>query len=405
MRSTPAKIHLKSHTFTASKSWSGEKLYFKGDEYFTDVLKAINHAKQCVDFEVYIYEKGVLADRITESLLRAGRRGVKVRLLVDGVGSPSAAADYGEKLIKGGVEFRVYRRLPSVLMAFTGIFGVFLRKNTFHRLRSVWFQVNRRNHRKLVMVDGNKIWMGGFNVTDHHLESLKGKEAWRDTGLGLSGVEDQVFHLAFEAAWYERVDRSRWKCCRKELIAWLSRRSEANEVQVNTARRLRRKFHKELLYRLTTARKRIWVTTPYFVPTLPVFRALMHAALRGCDVRFVLPKKSDVPFVRWVSMSFFLPLLEAKSRIFEYRKSILHAKTLLVDDWVLIGSSNFNHRSFLFDLEVDVVLKRRKSLKSLERQYEIDFKKSGEVLLADVRLQPVWGRFLTWLVFGLRYWL
>ncbi|HXL73173.1 MAG TPA: phospholipase D-like domain-containing protein, partial [bacterium] len=120
MRSTPAKIHLKSHPFPVSKSWSGEKLYFKGDDYFKDVLKAINGAKQSVDFEVYIYEKGVLADRITESLLRAERRGVKVRLLVDGVGSPSATEDYGEKLVKSGVEFRVYRRLPSILMAFTG---------------------------------------------------------------------------------------------------------------------------------------------------------------------------------------------------------------------------------------------------------------------------------------------
>src|SRR5665213_236016 len=405
MRSTPAKTHLKSHSFPASKSWSGEKLYFKGDDYFRDVLKAISGAKQRVDFEVYIYEKGLLADRITEALLQAARRGVKVRLLVDGVGSPDAATDYGEKLIQGGVEFRVYRRLPSVFSIVSGMFGFLLRKNMMHRLRSSWFRVNRRNHRKLVMVDGHKIWMGGFNVSDEHLESLKGKDAWRDTGLGLSGVKDKVFHLAFEAAWYEKVDRSRWKACRKELIAWLSRGSEANVVQVNTARRLRRKFHNELLNRLTTARKRIWVTTPYFVPTLPVFRALMHAALRGCDVRLVLPKKSDVPFVRWVSMSFFLPLLEAKSKIFEYRKSILHAKTLLVDDWVLIGSSNFNHRSFLFDLEVDVVLRKRKSLKSLERQYEVDFRKSGEVLLADVRLQPVWGRFLTWLVFGLRYWL
>jgi cardiolipin synthase len=405
MRSTPKKIHLKSRMFPASKSWSGEKLYFKGDDYFKDVLKAIRGSKRSVDFEVYIYEKGFLADRITEALLQAARRGVQVRLLVDGVGSPDAAADYGEKLTQGAVQFRVYHRLPSAFTLISGIFGFLLKKNIMHRLRSSWFRVNRRNHRKLVMVDGDKIWMGGFNVSDEHLESLKGNNAWRDTGLGLSVVKDKVFHLAFEVAWNERVDRFQSRSCRKELIAWLSRRTEANVVQVNTARRLRRKFHKELLYRLTTARKRIWVTTPYFVPTLPVFRALMHAALRGCDVRLILPKKSDVPMVRWVSMSFFLPLLEAKSRIFEYRKSILHAKTLLVDDWVLIGSSNFNHRSFLFDLEVDVILQKQKSLKSLERQYKVDFKGSGEVLLADVRLQPVWGRFLTWLVFGLRYWL
>jgi len=222
--------------------------------------------------------------------------------------------------------------------------------------------------------------------------------------LGLSGVKDKAFHLAFEIAWNERIDRSQWKLARKELITWLSRRTAKDAVQVNAARRLRHQFHKDLLERLRTARKRIWVTTPYFVPTLPVFRALIHAALRGCDVRLVLPKESDVPMVRWVSMSFFHSLLKVKCRIFEYQKSILHAKTLVVDDWVLVGSSNFNHRSFLFDLEVDVVLQRTGSLKILERQYQTDFQQSREVVLANVKLRPFWSRFLTWLVFGLRRW-
>ena len=103
-------------------------------------------------------------------------------------------------------------------------------------------------------------------------------------------------------------------------------------------------------------------------------------------------------------MSFFHSLLKVKCRIFEYQKSILHAKTLVVDDWVLVGSSNFNHRSFLFDLEVDVVLQRTGSLKILERQYQTDFQQSREVVLADVKLRPFWSRFLTWLVFGLRHW-
>jgi cardiolipin synthase len=404
MISTTTKIPSKSHSLSLSKPWTGEKLYFKGDDYFKDVLKAIQTSKQSIDFEVYIYEKGVLADRITEALREASSRGVKVRLMVDGVGSPDADADYGQKLIKGGAEFRIYHRLPSFFMVATGIFGFLLRKNIMHRLRISWFQVNRRNHRKLVIVDQQRIWMGGFNVSDHHLESVKGKNAWRDTGLGLSGVKDKAFHLAFEIAWNERIDRSQWKLARKELITWLSRRTAKDAVQVNAARRLRHQFHKDLLERLRTARKRIWVTTPYFVPTLPVFRALIHAALRGCDVRLVLPKESDVPMVRWVSMSFFHSLLKVKCRIFEYQKSILHAKTLVVDDWVLVGSSNFNHRSFLFDLEVDVVLQRTGSLKILERQYQTDFQQSREVVLADVKLRPFWSRFLTWLVFGLRRW-
>jgi cardiolipin synthase len=189
------------------------------------------------------------------------------------------------------------------------------------------------------------------------------------------------------------------------LIAWLSRKSSFHPVQINATRRLRSRFHRELLGRLEAARRRIWVTTPYFVPTLPVLRVLLHAALKGLDVRLVLPEKSDIPFVRWASMTFFPPLLKAGCRIFEYHKSVLHAKTLLVDDWALVGSSNFNHRSFLHDLEVDVAAQRPSSLKSLERQYASDFQRSREILFSDLKLRPLWTRLFTWLFFSLRHWL
>jgi cardiolipin synthase len=127
--------------------------------------------------------------------------------------------------------------------------------------------------------------------------------------------------------------------------------------------------------------------------------------LKGRDVRLVLPEKSDMPFVRWASRAFFPPLLKAGCRIFEYRKRILHAKTLVVDDWAMVGSSNFNHRSFLFDLEVDVAILRPGSLKALKRQCVSDFARSREILFSDLNLRPFWIRLLTWGFFRLRHWL
>jgi cardiolipin synthase A/B len=394
-----------SYSSKDRQPWIGEKLYFKGDDFFKDVLNAIRRSKQSVDFEVYIYGKGILGDRVASALIQAARRGVKVRLLVDGIGSPDCASHYGEKLRKGGVEFRVYRLLPTFFKLFSPFFGPFLDGKIFHRLRSLWFRLNRRNHRKLVMVDRGQVWLGGFNVSDEHLESVVGQKAWRDTGLGLTGVRDRVFGLAFNTAWHDKVQRRLWMFYRSQLIAWLSQKSASHSIQINATRRLRSRFHRELLGRLRSVRRRIWVTTPYFVPTLPILRALLHASLQGCDVRLVLPEKSDVPFVRWASMTFFRPLLKAGCRIFEYHKSILHAKTLVVDDWALVGSSNFNHRSFLFDLEVDVVAQRPASLKSLERQYASDFSRSREICLSDLKLRPFWDRVLTRLFFTLRHWL
>jgi cardiolipin synthase len=387
------------------RPWDGEKLYFKGDGYFKDVLNAIRRSRHQVDFEVYIYDKGILGDRVASALLQAARRGVKVRLLVDGIGSPHCAPEYGEKLKKGGVHFRVYRFLPSLFNLVPRLFGSFFNGKTAHRLRSFWFRANRRDHRKMVMVDRVRVWLGGFNVSDEHLESVAGKKAWRDTGLGLSGVRDRAFRLAFSLSWYDKFHRRLWRRYRGQLAAWLSRKASQDSVQMNATRKLRSRFHRHLLARLGSARRRIWVTTPYFVPTLPVLRTLLHAALQGHDVRLVLPEKSDIPFVRWASMTFFPPLLKAGCRIFEYHRSILHAKTLVVDDWALLGSSNFNHRSFLFDLEVDVALQDPRSLKSLERQYASDFRRSREILFADLKLRPLWIRFLSWLFIRLRNWI
>ncbi len=285
------------------------------------------------------------------------------------------------------------------------LFGSLVSGKAARSLRGLGSRMNRRDHRKLVLVDGNRVWLGGFNVSDQHLESVSGPKAWRDTGLGLSGVKDKAFRLAFETAWNDRVHRGRWKAFRGEMIAWLSRENSPDAVQINATRRLRSRFHKELLRRLESVRSRLWVTTPYFVPTLPVLRSLLHASLQGRDVRLVLPEKSDVPFVRLASMAFFLALLKAGCRIFEYHRSILHAKSLLMDDCARVGSSNFNHRSFLFDLEVDVSLQRPASLKNLERQYIFDFRRSREIRISDFKLRPLWDRFLTWLFFRLKHWI
>lgn len=387
------------------RPWKGEKFYFKGDDYFEDVIKAIRFSKKSVDFEVYIFEKGVLGDRVLAVLTRAAQRGVRVRLLVDGIGSPDFHSDFGPKLKLGRVRSRVYRRPPSLMNLSSRWLGSFFNGKIGRRLRDSWFRLNRRDHRKLVIVDRRRVWLGGFNVSDEHLESVSGKKAWRDTGLALRGVADKVFGLAFNTAWYDKHHRRLWSLHRKKLIACLLRRSSVPPVLMNATRHLRLFFHRELLGHLRSAHRRIWIITPYFVPTLPVLRALIRASWRGRDVRLILPERSDVPFVRWASLTFFPPLLKAGCRIFEYQRSILHAKTLLADDWALVGSSNVNHRSFLFDLEVDVVVQERKSLKALEQQFGADLRDCREVHLSDFEIDSLWVRSLS-LFFNLfRHWL
>jgi len=357
-----------------------------------------------VDLEVYIYEKGVLGNRIARELIQAARRGVRVRVLVDGIGSPDFVEDYGRRLEAGGVPFKVYRSFPTFLKMISKQFGFLRKGKAVHRLRQYWVHMNHRNHRKLLIVDREKVWLGGFNVSDRELGSVDGKKAWRDTGIYLWGVRDPVFRLVFNSAWNDNVHRHHWKRYRRLLFQWLSRNSSSSLIQVNATRKLRRRHHRELLGRLEGAHRRIWITTPYFVPTFKMQRLLLCAARKGCDVRLLLPEKTDLSFVRLVAMVFYSPLLKAGCRIFEYQESVLHAKSLLVDDWALVGSSNFNHRSFLFDLEVDVALTKPSSLKALERQYACDLRKSREVAAADVKRRPRWMRIVMSALFPLRYW-
>lgn len=387
----------------AGRPWDGEKLYFRGDDYFKDLLESIRRARATVDFETYIFEKGRLGDLVVSTLRKAEARGVQVRLLVDGIGSPDFEEWYGERLKARGVEYRVYRSWKTLLASLFGRMGFGLRKD-LRGLKTLWHWGGHRDHRKLCVVDGHKVWVGSFNVSDQHLEGVRGDKAWRDTGIALSGVKTDVFHLAFHLAWEEGTRYRLRFSQRKRLIRQISHDVLEEPVRLNITRRLRSLFNHRLAHRLVEARKRIWITTPYFVPTRSLFKALIKAARKGCDVRFILPGPSDVPVVKWVSMVFYSHLLKAGCRIFEYQGRVLHAKSLFIDERAYVGSSNLNHRSLLHDLEIIVLPQKKASLKALEGQFETDMRMSREATLGEMKHRPFWSRMLSFLFFRFRYW-
>jgi cardiolipin synthase len=385
--------------------WSGEKLYFKGDDYFRDLLKSIQRAKKSVDFETYIFEKGWLGDRVVSALAQAARRGVRVRLLVDGVGSPDFASHYGAQLKKQGARFHVYRSWPSLFTSLSLVLWFQGFRHLLRNMRRIWNWGGHRDHRKLCVVDGERVWVGGFNVSDFHLEKRMGLRAWRDSGIGLRGVKSYVFQLAFHLAWEEQALSHLRFSYKKTLIHWLSHDVLEGPVRLNVTLRLRRLFNHRLSQRILSAEKRIWITTPYFVPTRDLFRALLRAARKGRDIRLVLPGPSDVAMVKWASMAFYSRLLRAGCRIFEYQGRVLHAKTLLIDRRAYVGSSNLNHRSLLHDLEIIVLPQYPRSLRILERQFGKDLLHCREITLTELKQRPIFSRFLSVLFFQFRYWL
>ena len=272
--------------------WDEETLFITGDEYFAELLRAIEAAQSTIELETYIFERGALAERMVIRLIQASARGVKVRLIVDGWGSPAFAMDYWPRLKAAGVKVRFFRVSPWILKRLPGDPRGFLHR-MFLRMR----QMNRGNHRKFCLIDQAELWVGSFNVSDVHLIEIRGENAWKDVGVRVRGPEIKYARRAFQRA-YRGWAALNWPARSPRLLL------------LNDSFLHKRRARLQQVDRLRDAQKRVWLATPYFVPIGHVFRLLTRLAARGIDVRLMVPEKNDVWFIRWIS----LPLLKSLSK-------------------------------------------------------------------------------------------
>ena len=377
-----------------ARSWTREQLYFSGDTFFEAVLEAIGAAQHTIVFETYIFATDVLGKRVCSALVAAARRGVEVRVMVDGVGSPGWEATYGPELSSVRIKYRVFNRPPwarwwrqSLDSPRVSSWGELLRR------------VNTRNHRKLVVIDGHQAFLGGMNVWGVQLESEAGNLAWRDTGVLVEGSGVVELSSSFDLIWEGIRGRAR------RLLGQLRRGQPTHnrsEVRINSFRKDRKRNHRLLLAQIESCKKRLWITSAYFVPPGSLLRVIAAACNRGVDVRVLVPRRSDVFFMPWATSAFYMALLRAGAAVYEYQPCMLHAKIIQGDSWAIIGSSNMNHRSILRDVEVDVVLGMDESLLQLERHYLLDLELSTRITERDYQERPLWVRFMSRLMLRIR---
>jgi len=371
-----------------------ECIYCQADAYFDSVLQAINKAKTHIDMEVYIFDIDPVGKLISQALIQAAQRGVHVRLLVDGMCASLNFISVAKRLKDVGALVRIHRPLPWHFKLWA------LSLSSFKGLQKLWYlitYINQRNHRKLLIIDQHAIWLGSLNVSQKHFTHDKGGENWRDTAISLHNIDTSIIQSVYDLNWRKRKRKDKKR---------LAQRLSSTPFLLNFTRALRLIQRKKLLSRTSSAQNIIWITNAYFMPDSKLLSALISASNKGVDVRIILPRQSDVFFMPWVASFFYGQLLKANVRIYEYQAGILHAKTLIIDNWASIGSSNLNRRSLQHDLEIDYTLQSNQSINQLMNDFLTDTNHSEELYQDELNTKKPWQRYLGGLILALfSYWL
>lgn len=333
---------------------SGAEVLEGAADTYRSMLAAIELAEEHIHLEVYILRDDDIGGKFQDVLIRKAKQGVRVRVLCDGLGSLALGRRYGKMLKRAGASFHYF--LPWQVSLRTG-------------------RLNFRNHRKLLIVDGLTAFTGGINIGDDYLGENPKLGYWRDRHLRLTGDAvyevQRLFLTDWQAATGERLSHPRFfplhaSGCRERVqMVGSGPDGDIDATQV------------VYFNAVCSARDRIWVMTPYFIPDSAMLRALKGAALRGVDVRVIIPAKPDNRLVYYTTLSYLENLQDAGIRFYRYGKGFMHAKTVVIDDRLaFVGSANLDMRSMYSNFELTALLMEPSAAAGLGQAFEQDLKDS-----------------------------
>ena len=329
------------------------RVFFRGPETFEAMRAAIDAARRDVLVESYIFKDDATGRSFLEALSRAVDRGVKVLVLADAFGSIATRRAFWNRMRARGIEVRLFNPLfPHLLL------------QPF------------RDHRKILVIDGVTAFTGGMNIGDEYGSSLKAHGGpWRDTHVQVDGPAAWGMAIVFTEAWHAAGGSP-------VELSPLAPQTGGVAILVLDSRPYRGtdEMASVLAAIVAATRRRLWITNAYFAPRWRAVEALGEAARRGVDIRLLLPGRSDVPLVRHAGHGYYAALLKRGIRIFEYQPAVLHAKTVVADDFLsLAGSSNLDFRSFHFNAECNLVMLDEETARKFSEAFEQDLEKSVEV--------------------------
>jgi cardiolipin synthase len=340
------------------------ELLIDGEETFDNIFETIRSAKRhlCVNF--FIVKSDTLGIRFQQALIERARAGVRVFFLFDEFGSYKLPRRYLRELKAAGVECHS--------------FGV----NRFWWSR---LQLNFRNHRKIVVADGEVALIGGLNVGDEYLGRDARFGGWRDTHLAMRGPVVQAVQLVFLEDWF-------WASNSMPELDWETRLEEADQIAAvipTGPADPADSWQLVVAEAANTSRQKLWIASPYFVPDEGVLTALQAAAIRGVDVRILIPERADHLLVWLSAFSYFEESIPYGVRIFRYQRGFLHQKVMLVDHRLAtVGSANLDNRSFRLNFEITGFSPDPAFVDAVARMLEADFEASVEARVEDFSAKP-----------------
>jgi len=338
-------------------------LLVDGIATYEAMFAAIENARNHINIETYIIDDDEIGHRFVELLIRKQRSGVQVNFIYDSVGAINTPRAFFQPLIDSGVNVLEFNPINPLLT------------------RKGW-EVNLRDHRKLLIVDGQIAFVGGINISSVYSSSsfgrfkaAKNKLPWRDTHVRIEGPVVTEFQKLFMTTWLaQKGDVLADKYYFPQLA---SISTEVVRAIGSSPDEPYSQMYATLISAINSAETHIYLTNAYFVPDVQLLEALKDAVQRGVDVKLLLPDKSDSMLVFYASRSFYDELLSANIKIFERKKALLHAKTVLIDGvWSTIGSTNLDWRSFLNNQEINAVILGQGFGEQMQTLFEKDLQSS-----------------------------
>jgi len=333
------------------------------DEIIEEIAKANNH----IHIEFFILRSDSIGQKLKDLLIKKANEGVEIRIIYDGLGSLSLKRSYRRELQSVGVEIKAH-------------------DNIFQSI--IKGKLNNRNHRKIVIVDGNVGFTGGMNIGDEYLGRDNTIGNWKDVLVKIKGEAINDMQKVFLEDWYyvsgdKLIDNKYFPKLKGENTLPIQIVAGAHHTNLNEISQL-------FLAIITSAKDRLYIATPYFVPNDSILNAIQTAALKGVDVKLILPKNPDVFLVGWANSSFFDKLLNSKVKIYLYEDGFLHSKVFVADDKVVsVGSANLNMRSQYLDYEMNAVLFDEIQLDMMIKELDKNIEDSSQVIIDDYNKRPL----------------